>query len=307
MTSKVYDIITQKIIDQLESGVIPWRKPWGTTGSGELPKNGESGRYYSGINLLMLEWGESYYTFKQIQDNGWHLNKGSKASMVVFFTILEKESKTKQDEKDRIPIMRYYNVFKSSDIEDCPKNVKYVHDTIKEAEEIITNFTEVPIYHHNNNRAFYSPTEDYVNVPDISRFEITEEYYSTLFHELTHSTGHTSRLKRFVGSAANASFGSKAYSFEELIAELGAAFLCGKCGIEQKTLDNSASYIDGWIKVLKEDSTIIVKAAAKAQKAADYIQEGTHKIISTANNPKDTKPVAKNRPHFNKAGEFIAR
>jgi antirestriction protein ArdC len=312
MNSKVYDIVTGKIIEQLENGVIPWKKPWGLTGSGELPKNGITGRHYSGINLLMLEWGESYYTWTQIQEQNksckdpkdrWHLKKGSKASIIVFFTVMEKEGKN--EDPDRIPVIRYYNVFKSSDIEGCPQPEKRKHNTIEEAEAILRNFTEVPIYHHNDNRAFYSPMEDYINVPEMSRFEVPEEYYCTLFHEMAHSTGHVSRLKRFVGPALNASFGSKLYSFEELIAELGASFLCGVCGIEQKTLENSAAYIDSWIKVLKEDNKIIVKAAAKAQKAADYIQEGNHDKVPSANRPKDTKPVSKRRPHFNKEGLYI--
>lgn len=307
MTNKVYDIITQRIIDQLEAGVIPWRKPWGTSGNGEMPKNGMTGRHYSGINLLMLNWGEEYFTFKQIQEKHWNVKKGSKASIVVFFQMLEKPNKKNEEELDRIPMMRYYNVFAGSDIEGYKEGEKYEHDTIEEAEEYVRRYSEVPIHHHNNNRAFYSPMEDYINVPDISCFPIAEEYYSTLFHEMTHSTGHTSRLNRFTGVSANASFGSKAYSFEELIAELGASFLCGFCGIEQKTLENSASYINGWLKVLKEDNKAIVRAAAKAQKAVDYIKEGQHekKIVKTNSNITDRKPVSKDRPHFNKSGEWI--
>lgn len=308
MSNKVYDIITERIISQLEAGVIPWRKPWGIAGNGEMPKNGITGRHYSGINLLILNWGEEYFTFKQIQEKKWTIKKGSKASIVIFFSMLEKPNKNNSEEIDQIPLMRYYNVFAGSDIEGYKEGEKYEHNTIEEAEEIVRKYQEVPIHHHNNNRAFYSPTEDYINVPDLSCFPIAEEYYSTLFHEMTHSTGHLSRLKRFTGIAANASFGSKAYSFEELIAELGASFLCGVCGIEQKTLDNSASYIASWLKVLKEDNKFIVRAAAKAQKAVDYIQEGStvHKNkIQNANKPKDTKPRSKKTPHFNKSGEWI--
>jgi antirestriction protein ArdC len=308
MSNKVYDIITQRIIDQLEAGVIPWRKPWGVSGNGEMPKNGITGRHYSGINLLMLNWGEEYFTFKQVQEKHWTIKKGSKASIVIFFSMLEKPNKKNSEEVDQIPLMRYYNVFAGSDIEGYKEGEKYEHDTIEEAEDIARRYAEVPIHHHNNNRAFYSPMEDYINVPDISCFPIKEEYYSTLFHEMTHSTGHTSRLNRFVGVAANASFGSKAYSFEELIAELGASFLCGSCGIEQKTLDNSASYISSWLKVLKEDNKTIVRAAAKAQRAVDYIKEGQHeKKVKSCNMPKDQKPVSKSRPHFNKAGEWIGK
>lgn len=283
MAKSVYEIVTDKIIDQLEKGVIPWRKPWGTTGTGGLPKNGITGRKYSGINLLMLEWGETYYTWNEIQEHNheaakkkeplWKIKKGSKASIVVFFTLVENKKSKNPEKPEQIPIYRYYNVFASNDIEGIDHNVKtYEHDPITEAEEIAFNFKEVPVHHHNNNRAFYSPMEDYINVPSYDRFEHPEEYYSTLFHEMTHSTGHESRLKRFVGSAKNASKGSKAYSFEELIAELGAAFLCGHCGIVNKTIDNSAAYIDSWLKVLKEDKTAIIRAAGKASKAADYIR-----------------------------------
>jgi len=272
MAQKVHEIITDKIIKQLEAGTIPWRKPWGTCGNGGLPRNGVTQRPYSGVNLLMLEWGESYYTWNQIQDKKWKVKKGSKASMVVFFTLVDKKGKQETEKEDKIPIMRYYNVFASSDIEGAPTTQKeYVHDPIKEAEEIVSNYKEVPIHHHNNNRAFYSPSEDYINVPEYNKFAIPEEYYNTLFHEMSHSTGHSTRLKRFVGAAATASFGSKLYSLEELVAELGAAFLCGHCGIEQTTLENSTAYIANWLKVLKDDKTIIVKAAAKASKSTDYI------------------------------------
>jgi antirestriction protein ArdC len=274
MSQKIYEIINDKMIKLLEENIIPWRKPWGTTGNGGFPVNGVSGKPYHGINLLMLEWGESYYSFKQIQEKKWHLKKGSKASMVVFFTLIDKKSSKQADNNDKgekIPIMKYYNVFKSSDIEGCPQPEKFEHNTIAEAEAIVNSYTEVKIEHINNNKAYYSITEDFINTPSISSFPILEEYYSTLFHEMTHSTGHKSRLNRFTGDAETASFGSKLYSQEELVAELGAAFLCGICGIEQMTLENSAAYIQNWLKVLKNDKTMIAKSAAKAQKATDYI------------------------------------
>lgn len=267
MSNKVYEIVTGKIIEKLEAGEIPWRKPW----TGGLPVNYVSRRPYSGINLMLLPGGGEYLTWNQIQKLGGHVKKGSKTLMVVFFKMLE----DKEDEEKKIPYLRYYRVFKLEDVEGIPSKLEKIeHNPIEACEKVAGEFAEVPVKHDNSSRAYYTPSGDFVNVPGLSCFPIREEYYSTLFHELIHSTGHPARLNRFeAGPGAEAAkFGSESYSFEELVAEMGAGMLCGVCGIEGRTLDNSTAYVQGWLKALQNDKKMIVKAASKAQKAADYIQ-----------------------------------
>ncbi len=266
MSNKVYEIVTGQIIEKLKAGEIPWRKPW----AGGLPINYVSRKPYTGINLMLLPGGGEFLTWNQVQKLGGHVKKGSKSLIVVFFKMLENE-----DGEKRIPYLRYYRVFKLEDVEGIPSKLEIIeHDPIEACEKVAGEFTEVPVKHDNSSRAYYTPSGDFVNVPGLDCFPIREEYYSTLFHELVHSTGHPARLNRFeAGPGATAEkFGSEKYSFEELVAELGAGMLCGVCGIESRTLDNSTAYVQGWLKTLQNDKTMIVKAASKAQKAADYIQ-----------------------------------
>jgi antirestriction protein ArdC len=268
---KVYDYVFERIQTEMEKGIIPWRKPWGTDGNGDLPRNGTSGKHYNGINLLMLDWGHKYYTMKQIGQKGWRIKKGSKGFFVVYFELKEIASNKegRKGEMEKIPFLRYYYVFKDSDIEGCPTSTeatKTEHQPIEEAEKVVSAY-EIEIKHDDSKGAYYSPVKDSINVPDRSRFVNIEEFYSTCFHEMTHSTGHEKRLKRTFGNH----FGDEQYSKEELIAEIGAGFLCGKCGIEQKTLENSVAYIQNWLGALSKDKKMIVQAAAAASKAADYI------------------------------------
>lgn len=282
---KVNEIVTKKILDRLEDakkgkGCAPWQQPWGASGNGDFPRNGISNKSYSGINLMLLDWGEKYYTFNQVQEKKWKIKKGSKASIVVFFTMIDKKTGDKTDDPidrdDKIPILKYYNIFRSADIEGAPQPEPIEHKTIAEAEEIALNYTEVPVYHSNASKAFYKPSEDYINVPSRQNFPVLEEYYSTLFHEIAHSTGHESRLRRDMGNV----FGDHKYSFEELIAEICAAFLCAKCGIVQTTFDNSVAYIDYWLGQLKKDKNMIIRASAKAQRAFDYILKNSEEITA---------------------------
>lgn len=274
----VYEKITSKIISLLENGVIPWHMPW-VCGKAI---NYVTRKPYRGINAWLLTKAGEYLTFNQIQKLGGKIKKGSKAHTVVYSkTITKYVSGAEEIENEnadnktikRYFLLRYYTVFHLDDVEGIPSKLQtYEHDPIEKAEEIINGYTNKPnIVCDNPGEAFYSPLLDYINMPPMHGFPSLEEYYSVLFHESIHSTGHKSRLNRFVGEAASAPFGTKEYSKEELIAEMGAAMLCGVAGIENVTLNNSAAYIQSWLKVLKNDKKFVGQAASAAQKAADYI------------------------------------
>lgn len=265
--ANVYEIVTSKILDKLEQGVIPWRQPWAHQG----PVNWESQRPYRGINALLLDPGE-YATWNQIKKAGGRVLKGKKGHIVVFWKMLEVDGDTEETSKT-VPFLRYYKVWEiNTQCEGLESRRKEPrgHDPIEEAEKIVEGYQDCPPITFEPSGAWYVPSLDRINVPQIKTFDKPEEYYSTLFHEMVHSTGHKSRLNR-PGFEKVAAFGSETYSFEELVAEIGAAFLCGHSGIEQETLDNSASYISHWKRLLQNDSKVIVKAASQAQKAADYV------------------------------------
>lgn len=278
MSNVVYDRITNKLIEQLEAGVVPWKKTW----TGGLPVNYVSRRPYSGVNLLTLPGSGEYITFNQLQDVNHarkkagkplaKIIKGTHGYPVIFFKMIKYEDKA-QDIEKQFPFIRYTTVFSLKDIEGLESKIQPIsNDPIEAAEKVLTGYTEVPVKHEDSTRAYYSPSLDYVNVPDINCFPTVENYYSVTFHELVHSTGHKTRLNRFESGVAAAVFGSESYSFEELVAEIGAAMLCGITGIEEATIENSASYIKGWLSVLKGDNKMIIKAASKAQAAVNYIQ-----------------------------------
>ena len=266
MKKSVYEIVTERILELLAAGVVPWRRPWVVSGAvnwiSQLP--------YRGINTLLLPPGE-YATYKQITEAGGSV-KGAKSQIVVFWRWLEKED-ADTGEAEKIPMLRYYRVF---DIKDCKgikskrKEVSFDHDPIAEAEAIVDGYADAPPIGFASGRAYYMPSPDRVSVPPIQDYPKAEEYYSTLFHELIHSSGHQSRLNR-PGIEEYAAFGDENYSKEELIAEIGAAMLCATCGIDNSTIENSAAYIQSWHRKLKNDPTLIVKAAGQAQKATDYI------------------------------------
>ena len=270
----VYQEITNRIITELEKGIIPWEKPWVSTGSAI---SRTTGRPYSLLNQMLLGRPGEYLTFKQCQEAGGKIKKGEKASMVVFWKWIEQEDKETGEKKD-IPFLRYYNVFHIDQCEgiaakhqiDAPRPSGA--EANEAAQQIVDGYVErsgITLKHEEGDRAFYRPSADMVVVPDISQFKLTAEYYSTLFHELTHSTGHASRLDRLVKAAF---FGTESYSKEELVAEIGAATLVNHVGLETvSSLRNSAAYIQNWLKVLKDDKRFIVSAAGKAEKAVRFI------------------------------------
>lgn len=269
MSKNNYEKVTERIIEKLENGVIPWRKPF----QNGMPVNWKTGKPYRGINAMLLDSGE-YATFKQIKDAGGKVIKGQKSQMVVFWKMLEVEDSESQEDKT-IPLMRFYNVFEINKQVEGLKSKRVIiseqHDPIEECEKIIDDYILKPEVKYKSGSAFYSPSMDYVSVPPLKDYKSAEEYYGVLFHELLHSTGHVSRLKRDGVQVGNVSFGSETYSKEELIAEIGSAMLCTVTKIDHATIDNSASYIDGWLRKLKSDKKFIIQASANAQKAVDYI------------------------------------
>lgn len=270
----VYEVITERIISRLEKHEIPWRKTWSSAG---FPRNYLTNRQYRGINIFLLHcsnFSSPYWlTWKQLNRLGGHVNNGESASPVVFWKQWEVEDKQTGELKD-IPLLRYYAVYNADQIEGidfpCPAEKEFSFSPIESGEKIIAEMPNKPIMREGNN-ACYVPSQDAVYMPRKERFELPQHYYSTAFHELIHSTGHENRLKR-QGIESIHGFGSHEYSKEELVAEFGASYLCGHCGIEIKeTFDNSVAYIKGWIRKIKSNPKWLVFAAAQAQKAADYI------------------------------------
>ena len=267
----IYEIVTGKIVQKLELGVVPWRMPWNPNGQ---PVNWKTQKPYRGINTMILDAGE-YATFKQIQEAGGKVKKGEKGNIVVFWKWTEVVD-AETGEAKKVPFLRYYKVFEinsqcegfASRRKDCEV---YNHNPIEAAEQIIKGYRDCPPITFKPGEAFYRPSTDSISVPALTEYKIQQDYYSTTFHEMVHSTGHKDRLNR-EGITKKAAFGSEIYSKEELVAEIGASMLCGVAGIDNSTLDNSASYIQSWLRKIKEEPKLIVTAAAQAQKAADYIQ-----------------------------------
>ena len=214
-----------------------------------------------------------WLTFKQVQSLGGHIKKGEKAFPVVFWKLLKEEA---DGEAKRIPFLRYHSVFNAAQCEGVavpaiqPAESDSRFQPIEKCEQVVAAMPKPPSIHHHGLRACYSPSLDEITMPEAGLFESDERYYNTLFHELTHATGHASRLNRKEITEPDR-FGSDPYSREELVAEMGSAFLCGHCQIENKTIDQSASYIQCWLERLKEDRRLVVHAGAQAQKACDFI------------------------------------
>jgi antirestriction protein ArdC len=274
----VYQIVTDRLLTILETGTVPWRKPWNYGREGG-PLNLVSRRHYQGINCFLLActpYGSPYWlTYKQAQDLGGNVRRGEKGTLVIFWKIYEKADPQAEDGKKRLPLLRYYTVFNADQCEGIttptPEDSTWaVHDPIIAAETVILAMPNKPNVEIGGARACYSPSLDLVRVPDLFRFDYPEDYYGTYFHELAHSTGHKSRLNR-EGIVDQHFFGDAVYSREELVAEMASAFLCGHTGIVNATIQNSGAYIQSWIRTLRGDKKLAIIAAAQAQKAADYI------------------------------------
>ncbi len=275
--ASVYQIVTETILKQLESGIVPWRRPWNTA----APCNLVSQKEYRGINTFMLSasgFPSRYWlTYAQAQKLGGNVRKGERGSIVTFWNIGEERINAKTGKLSKPFLLRYYRVFNLSQTEGiahklgiAEASAKPVAD-IDACERIVAEMPNAPQIFPSADRAYYRPSADHVGMPAKSTFHSSESYYSVLFHELTHSTGHASRIGREGIEQLN-SFGSELYSREELVAEMGSAMLCGVTGIAPAVIENSAAYLRSWISALKGDSKLVVAAASQAQKAADYIR-----------------------------------
>lgn len=290
----VYQMVTDRVLEQIEQGIIPWHKPWNaaTLSEDALAISYTSRKPYSFLNQMLLGRNGEWLTFNQVKERGGNIKKGAHAGIVVFYKKIQvKKTKRVKDaegnEFDKevsstIPVLKHYPVFHIDDcegieskikVEEKPKESKV--QPIKRAEKIVRDYLKAqPLLKlHNDrpsNRAYYTPMWDEITVPMLSQYKEKEEYYSTLFHEMVHSTGHSTRLNREEGMGNK--FASHAYSREELVAELGSAMLCTNIKIDTEVaFKNSVAYIKSWASKLREDTKAIVWAASRAEKAARYI------------------------------------
>jgi antirestriction protein ArdC len=287
LAKSVYEIITERILEKLEAGSVPWHRPWAAAGS--RPQNLVSGREYRGINVILLSsqgFTSPYWvTFRQAKALGGSVRKGERSTPCVFWKWINRtdenmetgetaEAKTRQ-----IPLVRYYSVFNVEQCDDLSharletrEEEPEPFDPIETAEAIVAGYPEPPsIAQDGRGAAYYRPSTDSIHIPEREIFDSEEHYYATLFHKMAHSTGHESRLAR-PGVSNPIRYGSHAYSKEELVAEMGSSFLLAEARIDSDSLtDNSASYIASWLQALKDDPKLVVLAGAQAQKAVDHI------------------------------------
>jgi len=300
---KIYNMVTERVVEKIEDAIraaeegdkaviAPWHRPWFQ--SGGLPMNLVSKKAYRGMNvflLAMMGYASPYFvTFNQAKKLGGKVKKGQKGLPVVYWNWVEvnKDQNGKTlDKPKKIPFLRYYTVFNVDQCEGFEDKIPAIEtrdfNPIEEGEAIIANMPNRPTMEEGVARAYYMPATDTVNMPRKELFNGDAEYYSVAFHELVHSTGHASRINRKEVTDGKF-FGSHDYSVEELVAEMGAVFLCNEIGLET-TFDNSLAYLKSWLGKLKDDTKMLITASGRAQKAADYILDRKPEIKSG----KDTK------------------
>lgn len=282
MAVSVYELVTDRIIEQMKEGVIPWEKPWSGVANGAF--NRISKRSYSLLNQMLLKHDNEYATYKQWKSLGGRIRKGERPEIVVFWKICsfnDKESQERSDEGHikQVPLLRYIDVYNISQVDGVTPLVriprKYA-EPMEEADRLIKGYLErenITLKHIECDRAWYSQTKDLIVLPLMQQFSGTAEYYSTLVHESVHSTMHQDRCNRVDDrKGKQALFGSEEYSKEELVAELGSASFLHMLNIETaKSFRNSTAYIQNWLSVLRNDTRFVVSAASKAEKAIKYI------------------------------------
>ena len=279
----IYSTVTERVLKQMEQGVIPWHKTW----RAGLPKNTVSGKEYRGVNILVLGLADHasryWLTYRQALQLGGHVRKGERSTPVIYWKWRTPEEIAKRaaatGNEEIAPCVPFVSaVFNLDQTEGVPPPADDIQhhpeDRLKAADQMLDVMPDKPeIVHAVTANPVYSPRLDRVTLPHLSQFESADDYYSVLFHELVHSSGHPRRLNRFAETEGDQ---AEKYSFEELVAEFGAAFLCGFAGIENgKTHAQQASYIEAWARVFRQDSRILVRAASAAQRAADYIRGKT--------------------------------
>jgi len=282
---------TDRIIALMEEGTVPWRKPWDEQKAGfSLPMNGGSKRNYRGLNAALLMCHPDYvmtgdprfYTFNQIKENGWSLEKGTKGTKVYFFKKLEIENDDPNDDEDKkvIPFLKDYAVWHASQIKGCPEYKPEIigqtdwQKNMRVQATLEASGVDIRI---GGIRAFYQPSGDFIQLPPEQSFSSQEGWASTALHELSHWTGHESRLDRKFGFNK----GDKDYAREELRAELASVFLCSELGISPE-LEQHASYLDNWLSKLKEDKFEIFRAASDAQRITDFVMDFVPELKSDA-------------------------
>ena len=267
----VYEVITARILESLQQGVVPWRKPW----SSDLPRNLVSGREYRGVNVLLLQsasFTSPYWmTYRQAEALGGTVKRGERGCPIVFWKISPRDEVEGTTGKGFV--LRYFTVFNATQTEGVAVPAppeRGAFDPNAECERVVAAYSSPPEIQHGGGRACYMPMLDRIQLPEKEQFSSPAEYYSTLFHELAHSTGAEHRLAR-KGIVNGAAYSNHSYAFEELVAECGSAFLAAHAGISPATLDNSAAYIASWAKRLRGEPRWIVEAASQAAKAVDLI------------------------------------
>lgn len=272
-----YGEVTARITAALERGTVPWRHPWRVRGH----RNAVSDRPYRGINLLLLglvaleqEYDDPrWLTYRQAERLGGHVRRGQRGTQIVLWRWIERKDADDGEASGRFPLMRFFTVFNVAQCEDltvADPDGGGEFDPLRRAEAIVAGYEGGPAVFHDADSAYYIPSKDEVHLPPRPAFRDADGFYATLFHELSHSTGHTRRLNR-EGYQAAVAFGSPVYSREELVAEFGAAFLCCEAGIDASRLEQSAAYIASWLKALQDDRRLAVVAAGQGQRAADRI------------------------------------
>ncbi|MBD5548141.1 MAG: DUF1738 domain-containing protein [Lachnospiraceae bacterium] len=279
MAKSVYEMVTERIINQLENNIIPWQKPWTGIRSGAY--NRISKKSYSLLNQMLLQHEGEYATYKQWESLGGHVRKGEKSEIVVFWKIqpIEESKEDGTKEVKQIPLLRYFNVFHISQVdgvEPLSKDELKDIEPIEKAESILHDYwtkENIMVEHKAGDDAYYSPNRDLIHLPLFEQFTDANEYYSTAFHESVHSTMKETRCNRAEDRKGKlVAFGSEDYSKEELVAEIGSASLMNIIGIEtNRSFKNSSAYIQGWLSKLRNDVKFIVSASSKAEKAVDYI------------------------------------
>jgi antirestriction protein ArdC len=271
-----YQVITDRILALLEQGTVPWQQPWDSAMG--LPRNLFSQRPYRGINVwLLTAMGSAspfWATFHQVKAAGGTVRKGERGVPVVFWKVYTKEDRDIGEEEKRF-VLKYFTVFNAAQLDGVAvPEIPVLTDHFAPSErcaQLVDAMPHRPTIIEGHQRAFYTPATDTLHLPIPSCFQSPEAHGATLLHELVHATGHRSRLNRSTLTDL-CLFGDPTYAKEELVAEMGAAYLCGVCGMANVTIANSAAYLQSWMAVLRHDATLLVQAAAQAQRAADYIQ-----------------------------------
>jgi len=284
----VFDRVTQKIVADLEKGVRPWQKPW--NGDNAAPRivrpKRHNGEPYNGVNILLL-WdaaiekgfqNPTWLTFMQAKEYGASVRKGEKSSFIVYankVSKIEKDEQSGDTVEKIIPFLRGYNVFNVEQIDGLPERflqpVTFPTGSKVERVNAVDHFIKNTnaIVRHGGNQAYYAEGADFIQMPHIDAFRDAESYYATLAHETTHWTKHEKRLNRDFGRIK---WGDEGYAKEELVAEIGSAFLCADLGITPETRQDHAAYIESWLKALKDDKKLIFTAAAHATRAVEFLK-----------------------------------